>query len=140
MLGNTNNSTIIYYNNQNNKSKESLIMRQSKLWLRSIVITILVVGGAMIALSWTSNSTVDKNISITTLNNKLDTIINKLNGIENNSMPVGKLAVLRELLGAYQVTLSQDSIYLWDCDRYVGSFALDYDADPLSTMILEDNE
>jgi len=115
-------------------------MRQSKLWLRSIVITILVVGGAMIALSWTSNSTVDKNISITTLNNKLDTIINKLNGIENNSMPVGKLAVLRELLGAYQVTLSQDSIYLWDCDRYVGSFALDYDADPLSTMILEDNE
>ena len=73
------------------------------------------------------------------VNTQLQPVKTRLDSIENNSMPTKKLADLHGLLGAYQVTLSQDSVYIWDCDRYIGGFALDYDADPLSTMILEDN-
>ena len=43
-------------------------------------------------------------------------------------------------LGSYQLTLKKDSVFIWDGTRYVGGFKLDYDKDPVSTMIIEDNQ
>lgn len=44
-------------------------------------------------------------------------------------------------MGDYQLTLTQDSIYVWDNERKVGTLPLkEYDTDDLSTIILEDNQ
>ena len=42
--------------------------------------------------------------------------------------------------GDYQIDVDNDSIYIMDGVREVGRFKLEYDADPLGTMILEDNK
>lgn len=42
--------------------------------------------------------------------------------------------------GDYQIMLARDTIFVMDKSREVGKFKLEYDKDPLGTMILEDNQ
>ena len=46
----------------------------------------------------------------------------------------------RTVLGDYQLQVEQDSIVVWDADRIVGVLPFKYDEEPLSTMIMDDNQ
>lgn len=58
----------------------------------------------------------------------------------NTRMDSLNTALQYGVYGEYQLTVDQDSIYLWDRERYVGGCKLSYDEDPISTIIMEDNE
>ncbi len=82
-----------------------------------IYCTIVVMFGCLISLV----SRVDK------LSDKIDEILDYTYHIYD------------ETEGDYQIVIARDTIFIMDKDREVGKFKLEYNKDPLGTMIIEDN-
>jgi hypothetical protein len=92
-----------------------------KIWLSAATLTIL-------------------GIAIST-NNKVTGMENRVSSLQD-TIKATKRAVetnMSTIMGAYQLTIDSNICYMWDGTRLVGKFKLDYDKDPISTMILEDN-
>lgn len=72
----------------------------------------------------------------------LSTSIKLQSDIRDNVSDITRLDSLtyRNRVRDYQLDVSQDSIRVYDGNRLVGTMALQYDADPLGTMIIEDNQ